>query len=61
MLKIWEVKAQLYWAADHITSIRVVANTKRKAEMFATTILRSQHPNINDMIRIISIEEIQYA
>lgn len=58
MLKIWEVKAQLYWAADHITSIRVVANTERKAEKFATTILRSQHPDANDMIRVISTKEI---
>ena len=58
-MKYWLVRIECYWSADHIESIYIRANTKRKAEVFAIKKIKQLYPNINDMIRIVEVKMVE--
>lgn len=58
-MKDWLVRMECYWSADHIESIYVRANTKRKAETFAIKKIKQLYPNINNMIRVVEVKMVE--
>ena len=56
-MKNYLVKAELFWDASHIETFGVRCNTVRKAEILAKKQIWAKYPNIDLMIKILSIEE----
>ena len=58
-MKYWLVRIECYWSADHIESIYIRANTKRKAEVFAIKKIKQLYPDINDRIRVVEVKMVE--
>lgn len=58
MIKIWKVRAELFWDASREESFIVKANTQRKAVKFATEEIKKKYPDIGIMINIRDVNEV---
>lgn len=56
-MKIWEVKFEVFWDANHIHVVQVKANTERKAILLGTN--KTKKETGWDMPKLISCSEVK--
>ena len=59
IMKFWKVTAQLFFDINHIESVIVNADTKRKAKFFAKLAFKHKYSNIVNMINIQKVERLE--